>query len=321
MYSPSPLRDMAVQLSLGCQVRHSLSATRRESRYVLLTIMMASVLLDSSSPEWSSMTSFVNDSLPHPTITSIRHSSTASLNSPEDIREQFTTLWKLLLLLTKYVSLWCRNTSPDIVVFQSYRLLKKSSGQLYTWDLFLAEVRPRDLLVRLGTTTAKFRSGIPPNEELRKVAIARVFSHVLRMGSVVQSDFTTGEDAAALQQCFHSGWLHAEKLSDVHDNEEIVYVFASQLHRWFVEWELFYPVATTPLDSVFTSPFKSNSSILELALEVIAGFSPRLLAAEPRIGPGCLQRPRECAAPRSVSTIGVLWNNSTTVRIHYTRLP
>ena len=44
-----------------------------------------------------------------------------------------------------------------------------------------------------------------------------------------------------------------------------------------------------------TIPFESNS-ILQLALEVIAGFSPRLLSAERiqrRIGSGCIQQPLE----------------------------
>ena len=71
--------------------RHSSSATGRESRYTLLTMMMASVLLDFFSPEWSSMTSFVNDS-PHPSITSIRHSSMPSFISPEAMWERSVTL-------------------------------------------------------------------------------------------------------------------------------------------------------------------------------------------------------------------------------------
>jgi hypothetical protein len=51
-----------------------------------------------------------------------------------------------------------------------------------------------------------------------------------------------------------------------------------------VEWRL--------QDSVPSIPFES-SSILQLALEVIRGFSPRSLSAERRIGAGCIQRPPE----------------------------
>lgn len=36
-----------------------------------------------------------------------------------------------------------------------------------------------------------------------------------------------------------------------------------------------------------------SSSILQFALEVIAGFSPRLLSSDQRIGPGYIQRPPE----------------------------
>ena len=39
--------------------------------------------------------------------------------------------------------------------------------------------------------------------------------------------------------------------------------------------------------------FIIQSSVLQLALKVIAGFSPHLLSAERRIGPGCIQRPPE----------------------------
>jgi hypothetical protein len=52
---------------------------------------VASVLLDSFSTEWSSMTSFVND-CPHRSITSILHSSMSSFISPEGMWEQSLTL-------------------------------------------------------------------------------------------------------------------------------------------------------------------------------------------------------------------------------------
>ena len=139
-------------------------------------------------------------------------------------------------------------------------------------------------MVRLETSASIFIRGLPLNRDLRDRAIARIFSNVLRKGLVVESEFTIGEDATALGQCFRNGWLHADKLCNIHDGEETVYIFPSLLHRWFVEWKLW--------DSVPTIPFESNS-ILQLALDVIARFSPRLLATERRIGPGCIQRPPE----------------------------
>jgi hypothetical protein len=66
-------------------------------------MMMALVLLDFFSPEWSLMTSFVNDS-PHLGITSIRRSSMPSFISPEVMWEQSVALWKLSLPMM-YVSL------------------------------------------------------------------------------------------------------------------------------------------------------------------------------------------------------------------------
>jgi hypothetical protein len=128
--------------------------------------------------------------------------------------------------------------------------------------------------------------GLPRNKHLQKRAIARILSKALCDGSIiVESEHTIGEDAMTLRRCFHGGWLHADKLlSNTHNGEETVYTFSSPLHRWFVEWKL---CNTAP-----TIPFESNS-ILRLALDVIARFCPRLLSAERRIGPGCIQRPPE----------------------------
>jgi hypothetical protein len=148
----------------------------------------------------------------------------------------------------------------------------------------LAEVSPRDLLDLLETSACIIKRGLPLKNDLQEAHIARVFFHVLCRGSIVQSDLTTKEDVAALEECFCSGWLHADKLSDFHDDKETAYIFPSELHRWFVEWKLFHSVPTVP--------FRSNT-ILELALEVIGRFSPHFLSAERRIGPGCIQRPPE----------------------------
>jgi hypothetical protein len=148
----------------------------------------------------------------------------------------------------------------------------------------LAKVNLRDLLVLFETSASVFKKGLPRVEDLQEPAIARVFSNVFREGSILESEYTIGEDAKALRRCFHNGWLHADMLKNIHDGEETAYIFSSPLHCWFVEWKL--------CNSVPAIPFESNS-ILQLALDVIAGFSPRLLSAERRIGPGCIQRPPE----------------------------
>ena len=167
---------------------------------------------------------------------------------------------------------------PDIVS-QSYRKLKVT-GQLYTWESFSKQVDLRDFFSLLDTNASIFKRGLPRNIDLQKPPIAHIFSDVLREGSIVRSETATEEDAPALLECFRKGWLHADKPRD----GQTVYVFPSPLHQMFVEWKL--------QDFVPTIPFESNS-ILQLALEVIAGFSPRLLSAERRIGSGCIQRPPE----------------------------
>ncbi|SRR6266403_523658 len=89
--SPSPLRAMVVRPRWNSKkLHHSLSATRKESRYALLTMVMAPALLDFFSTKRSSRTSLLNDS-PNPTITSICHSLVTSLISLVDMWEQSTT--------------------------------------------------------------------------------------------------------------------------------------------------------------------------------------------------------------------------------------
>jgi hypothetical protein len=166
------------------------------------------------------------------------------------------------------------NTLPDIVS-QSYRRLK-GTGRSYTWNLFLAEVNPRDFIIRLESSSSIFLRGLPIKSELQKTHIADTFIEVLKNNSIRQSD-PTNEDAGLLE-CSSNGWLHADKSPD---GKETVYTFASPLHRWFMEWRL--------LDTLDTIPFECDS-ILQLALGVIAGFSSSFLSAERRIGPGCIQR-------------------------------
>jgi hypothetical protein len=149
--------------------------------------------------------------------------------------------------------------------------------------LFMAKFSPHDLLIQLEYSGSAFTKGLPPNDVIEKPAFARIFSEVLRTGSIVQPDPIV-EDPTALDQCYRNGWLHVDKVSNTRRSEEIVYVLPSPLHRWFMEWKLFNSVPTTP---------PGSNSILELAVKVISGFSPSLLSAERRIGPGCIQRPLE----------------------------
>jgi hypothetical protein len=56
-------------------------------------------------------------------------------------------------------------------------------------------------------------------------------------------------------------------------------------------------------------------SILQLALEVIAGFSPRLLSDERRIGPGCIQRPLEAQYQDEFYRVCYAYSNGSLVTL------
>jgi hypothetical protein len=165
-------------------------------------------------------------------------------------------------------------------ILQSYLELK-FSGQLYTWELFQKTVSLPGFLKHFENPDAGvFRRGLPSDDDLKVLAVAGVFSSVLRAGFVTDTDFTAEHDTSALQQCFRKGWLHSDKL----DDDEIGYFFPSSLHRWYVEWKLWGIVDTTSFHAV---------DILQFVIGVISKFSPRMLSTSRRIGPGCVQRPPE----------------------------
>jgi len=114
----------------------------------------------------------------------------------------------MLLLLMMYVFFML--LEHYLTSYQSYRELKGTPDQLYTWELFLGQVTLRDLFSRLEKATIVVR-GLPRKTDLQKPSIASTFSDVLRNGSISRSDSTTGEDAPALGECFRNGWLHADK--------------------------------------------------------------------------------------------------------------
>jgi hypothetical protein len=122
-----------------------------------------------------------------------------------------------------------------------------------------------------------FRRGLPSDDDLKAPAVARVFLSVLRTGFVSDIDFTNGDDTGALQKCFHKGWLHTDKFV----NNGIKYFFPSSLHRWYVEWKLWGIADETSFDC---------ADILELVINVISIFSPRVLSTPREIGPGRVQR-------------------------------
>jgi hypothetical protein len=144
------------------------------------------------------------------------------------------------------------------------------------WELFLKQVDLCGFFSQLETKAGIFIKGLPHETDLWKPPITHIFSNVLRESSIVRSEPATKEDDLALLECFCKGWLHADKSRD----SKTVYIFALPLYQMFMEWKL--------QDYATIIPFESNS-ILQLALQVIARFSPRLLSAEQRISSGSIQ--------------------------------
>lgn len=145
-------------------------------------------------------------------------------------------------------------------------------------------VSPREFVDLLEKSSRVFVRGLPLNNDLQVPANARVFSAVLRTGYVVEAYFTADDDKNALRECFHNGWLHTDDLGHIGLSDTVGYFFPSHLHRWFVEWKLW--------DTIPAIPFQA-ADILTFVVDVISKFSPHLLSAERRIGPGCIQRPPE----------------------------
>ena len=146
------------------------------------------------------------------------------------------------------------------------------SGSFYTWDMFSRMVGPRALFKKLAGASA-FVRGLPVDKDLQNVAVAKVFSLVLRNGHVTKADFTNDSE---LQLCFRNGWLHADK-HGISPEETVAYFFASPLHRWYVEWKLWdnYP-----------APSIEMGDILAFVIQVIRKFSPKRLATEQNLPSG-----------------------------------
>ena len=199
------------------------------------------------------------------------------------------------------------------IVSQSYRRLRNTPGQLYSWEAFSTEFSLPLLLERLEITSI-FARGLPRNIELQNRRTARIFSRALRDysisivvsssedaesssedaiadGSISIVESSSGEsmandsvDTKTLDLCFRRGWLHTEKLIEGHGRREsIVYMFPSPLHRWYVEWKLY---------DKLLRPFESES-VLQLVIDVVYGFFPSYLSGERRVNPEYIQRPPE----------------------------
>jgi hypothetical protein len=121
--------------------------------------------------------------------------------------------------------------TETILLYYSHTVTSKTLDN----NLFERKVNLHAFLKRFESAAAGIFGREPPSDgDLKAPAVARVFSSVLRTGSVADIDFTSEDDTSTLQQCFRNGWLHTDKFLD----DGIKYFFPSSLHRWYVEWKL-----------------------------------------------------------------------------------
>jgi len=144
----------------------------------------------------------------------------------------------------------------------------------------LRSVGTKILLLKLKDSSV-FGRGLPEDEDIQDPVIAEIFSDVLCNGHVTDTSITDPDERNKLLHCFHSGFLHSDKIGSGND---VAYFFPSSLHRWFVEWKL--------CDTLPTVSFETGD-ILNFVIKVISKFSPRQLRTERRIASGGIQRPLE----------------------------
>ena len=100
-------------------------------------------------------------------------------------------------------------------------------------------VSPCDLLEQLINGGNIFGRGLPQDGQLQLPPVAEVLGEVLCAGVITKANFKSEAHQDVLRQCYHNGWLHADKPHDVAQPEVVGYVFPSLLHRWFIKWKIF----------------------------------------------------------------------------------
>ena len=74
-----------------------------------------------------------------------------------------------------------------------------------------------------------FTRGLPPSNILQDSVTASIFKKAIMDDGISDSNYKNEnkELRNALQNIWHNGWLHAEK-----SNNDVRYVFASNIHHW-----------------------------------------------------------------------------------------
>ena len=97
---------------------------------------------------------------------------------------------------------------------------------------------------------------------LQELAISHVLDTVCCMNVTNMSSWQ-GEEKAAFLECYMNGWLHADVISANDVDEQVGYVFASPLHRWYIERRIHVNDYGTP-----------HVNVLEFSREVIRLYNP-----------------------------------------------
>ena len=122
--------------------------------------------------------------------------------------------------------------------------------------------------------------GLPTVDQLNVPHTARFFREALVHNYVTEETMGSEEDKKTLNLCFKLGWLHAIE-SGLQDR----YIFATPLHRWFVD----YYLGTRPSDAALIT----EDDLPTFAINVVRHFSSRKLSSPREVGPSSLQRPLE----------------------------
>ena len=137
------------------------------------------------------------------------------------------------VIQTDSVSYTCLECYTTNAMPQSYRGLK-GTKDLYTPNLFTESIEVANLFRALSGKSI-FSRGLPKPQYLQQPAVAKILLEVLRCGkkSVDEPSPFSGTDPD-LEICIQKGWLYSKPsgpMCATHD-----YIFASPLHRRFVEW-------------------------------------------------------------------------------------
>lgn len=87
---------------------------------------------------------------------------------------------------------------------------------------------PKTLVNALHGTA--FHRGLPTNEALRNVQVAGALLCIIHHGGFAKGEELTSYDHDVLHCIIENGWVYTE----VDQDDEITYRFASPLHLWYV---------------------------------------------------------------------------------------